>query len=99
MRWAGDGSLSNLLVELSPVGGKTPPTRLSSLIVFPRIGWLVCACQPADAQLLVKGPLQAALRMESLGLDSPILEAVRALGIAEFTEPQVRAIPRILAGA
>src|SRR2546422_357058 len=54
---------------------------------------------PADAQLLVKGPLQAALRMESLGLDPPILEAVRALGIEEFTEPQVRAIPRILAGA
>ena len=37
--------------------------------------------------------------MESLGLDPPILEAVRALGIEEFTEPQVRAIPRILAGA
>src|SRR3989441_89068 len=37
--------------------------------------------------------------MESLGLDPPILDAVRALGIDEFTEPQVRAIPRILAGA
>jgi len=37
--------------------------------------------------------------MESLGLDRPILDAVRALGIDEFTEPQVRAIPRILAGA
>src|SRR5256885_2224505 len=37
--------------------------------------------------------------MESLGLDAPILDAARALGIDEFTEPQVRAIPRILAGA
>ncbi|HWM49842.1 MAG TPA: DEAD/DEAH box helicase, partial [Thermoplasmata archaeon] len=37
--------------------------------------------------------------MKSLGLDPPILDAVRALGIDEFTEPQVRAIPRILAGA
>src|SRR3989441_7883662 len=37
--------------------------------------------------------------MESLGLDPPILDAVRALGIEEFTEPQVQAIPRILAGA
>src|SRR3989442_6515653 len=37
--------------------------------------------------------------MESLGLDSRILEAVRALGIETFTEPQERAIPRILAGA
>src|SRR2546423_10399028 len=37
--------------------------------------------------------------MESLSLDPPILDAVRALGIDEFTEPQVRAIPRILAGA
>jgi ATP-dependent Lhr-like helicase len=37
--------------------------------------------------------------MNTLGLDAPILDAVRALGIDEFTEPQVRAIPRILAGA
>src|SRR5437870_13578704 len=37
--------------------------------------------------------------MESLGLDSRILEAVRALGIETFTEPQERALPRILAGA
>jgi ATP-dependent helicase Lhr and Lhr-like helicase len=37
--------------------------------------------------------------METLGLDLPVLEAVRALGIETFTEPQVRAIPRILAGA
>jgi len=37
--------------------------------------------------------------MESLGLDPPILDAVKALGIDEFTEPQVQAIPRILAGA
>ena len=37
--------------------------------------------------------------MESLGLDPPLLDAVRALGIEEFTEPQIRAIPRILAGA
>src|SRR5947207_1209025 len=49
-------------------------------------------------QLLVRGALQATF-MESLGLDPPILDAVRALGIDEFTEPQVRAIPRILAGA
>jgi len=37
--------------------------------------------------------------MEALGLDASILDAVRALGIEEFTEPQIRAIPRILAGA
>src|SRR5437773_11518310 len=37
--------------------------------------------------------------MESLGLDPRILDAVRALGIETFTEPQERAIPRILAGA
>src|SRR3989442_3938672 len=37
--------------------------------------------------------------MESLGLDSRILEAVRALGIETFTEPQERALPRTLAGA
>src|SRR6184192_2024619 len=37
--------------------------------------------------------------MESLGLAPPILDAVKALGIDEFTEPQVQAIPRILAGA
>ncbi|HYY48872.1 MAG TPA: DEAD/DEAH box helicase, partial [Thermoplasmata archaeon] len=37
--------------------------------------------------------------MDALGLDPPILEAVRALGIEEFTEPQARAIPRILKGA
>ena len=37
--------------------------------------------------------------MDSLGLDPPIIAAVQALGIDEFTEPQVRAIPRILAGA
>ncbi|MGI0149226.1 MAG: DEAD/DEAH box helicase [Thermoplasmata archaeon] len=37
--------------------------------------------------------------MEALGLDPLILDAVRALGIEEFTEPQIRAIPRILAGA
>src|SRR3989454_10602496 len=49
-------------------------------------------------QLLVPATLQAA-GMESLGLDSRILEAVRALGIETFTEPQERAIPRILAGA
>src|SRR5205809_3204823 len=49
-------------------------------------------------QLLVRGALQATF-MESLGLDRHILDAVRALGIDEFTEPQVRAIPRILAGA
>src|SRR2546423_1816521 len=37
--------------------------------------------------------------MESVGLDPPILDAGRALGIDAFTERQVRAIPRILAGA
>jgi len=37
--------------------------------------------------------------MEDLGLDARILAAVRRLGIETFTEPQVRAIPRILAGA
>jgi ATP-dependent Lhr-like helicase len=37
--------------------------------------------------------------MDALGLATPILDAVRALGIEEFTEPQTRAIPRILAGA
>src|SRR2546425_253391 len=36
--------------------------------------------------------------MESLGLDPRIIDAVRALGIETFTEPQERAIPRILAG-
>src|SRR3990170_1278379 len=37
--------------------------------------------------------------MESLGLDPRILEVLRELGIDAFTEPQVQAIPRILAGA
>ncbi|MCI4371398.1 MAG: DEAD/DEAH box helicase, partial [Thermoplasmata archaeon] len=37
--------------------------------------------------------------MDALGLDASILDAARASGIEEFTEPQVRAIPRILAGA
>ncbi|HYT01004.1 MAG TPA: DEAD/DEAH box helicase [Thermoplasmata archaeon] len=37
--------------------------------------------------------------MNGLGLDSRLLEAVSALGIESFTEPQERAIPRILAGA
>src|SRR5438552_10405468 len=36
--------------------------------------------------------------MESLGLDARIIDAVRALGIETFTEPQERAIPGILAG-
>src|SRR6059036_439561 len=49
-------------------------------------------------QLLVPAALEAA-GMESLGLDSRILETVQALGIETFTEPQERAIPRILAGA
>src|SRR5436309_2981 len=49
-------------------------------------------------QLLVPATLEAA-GMESLGLDSRILETVQALGIETFTEPQERAIPRILAGA
>ena len=37
--------------------------------------------------------------MESLGLDPRILEVLRELGIESFTDPQVQAIPRILAGA
>ena len=37
--------------------------------------------------------------MDHLGLEPRILEAVRALGIEAFTEPQERAIPRILSGA
>lgn len=37
--------------------------------------------------------------MEDLGLDPRILDAVRELGIEAFTEPQRRAIPRVLAGA
>src|SRR3989449_10807947 len=37
--------------------------------------------------------------MESLGLDPPVLEGVGALGIDGVTEPQVRAIPRIVGGA
>src|SRR5437879_9973465 len=49
-------------------------------------------------QLLVPATLEAA-GMESLGLDPRILETVQALGIETFTEPQERAIPRILAGA
>src|SRR2546430_208264 len=49
-------------------------------------------------QLLVPAALEAA-GMESLGLGSRILETVQALGIETFTEPQERAIPRILAGA
>jgi len=36
--------------------------------------------------------------MQDLGLDARILDAARALGIEEFTEPQLRAIPPILAG-
>jgi ATP-dependent Lhr-like helicase len=36
--------------------------------------------------------------MESLGLDPRILEVLRELGIEAFTDPQVQAIPRILAG-
>src|SRR5438445_752229 len=48
-------------------------------------------------QLLVPATLEAA-GMESLGLDPRIIDAVRALGIETFTEPQQRAIPRILAG-
>lgn len=38
-------------------------------------------------------------RMESLGLDPRLLEVLREMGIESFTEPQVQAIPRILAGA
>jgi len=48
-------------------------------------------------QLLVPATLEAA-GMESLGLDARIIDAVRALGIETFTQPQERAIPRILAG-
>jgi len=37
--------------------------------------------------------------MDDFGLEPRILEAVRALGIESFTEPQQRAIPRIRSGA
>src|SRR5881296_1071037 len=53
---------------------------------------------PLRPQLLVPGTPQA-VGMESLGLDPRIIDTVRALGIETFTEPQERAIPRILAGA
>src|SRR2546427_11079188 len=36
--------------------------------------------------------------MENLGLHPPILEALAKLGFHEFTEPQRRAIPRIMEG-
>src|SRR2546426_7693158 len=36
--------------------------------------------------------------MESLGLDSRIIDALAKLGFHEFTEPQRQAIPRIMAG-
>ncbi|HYS70832.1 MAG TPA: DEAD/DEAH box helicase, partial [Thermoplasmata archaeon] len=36
--------------------------------------------------------------MQDLGLDPRVTEAARAIGIEEFTEPQLRAIPPILAG-
>src|SRR2546428_13865370 len=36
--------------------------------------------------------------METLGLHPRILEALGTLGFQEFTEPQRRAIPRIMAG-
>jgi len=36
--------------------------------------------------------------VQDLGLDPRIIDAANALGIQEFTEPQLRAIPRILAG-
>src|SRR6266540_1376222 len=38
------------------------------------------------------------LAMEDLGLHPPILEALTKLGFEEFTEPQRRAIPRIMEG-
>ena len=37
--------------------------------------------------------------MESLGLDPRILTVLQEMGIESFTEPQVQAIPRILAGS
>ena len=37
--------------------------------------------------------------MDSLGLDLRILDVVKEMGIESFTEPQVQAIPRILAGS
>ena len=46
---------------------------------------------------MARGPFRPV--MEALGLDARVLEAVQALGIESFTEPQRRAIPRILAGA
>src|SRR2546427_12986876 len=56
------------------------------------------ACRSARGrQLLVPAALEAA-GMESLGPHPRIIDAVRAPGIEGFTEPQERAIPRILAG-
>ncbi len=77
----------------------TPPTQLSTLIIFVRTT-SNSRLRMADRneQLLVPGSLQAPA-MQDLGLNSAIVEAVRALGIETFTEPQTRAIPRILAGA
>src|SRR3990170_4477646 len=43
-------------------------------------------------------PVRPRASMQDLGLDARILDAARALGIEEFTEPQVRAIPEIMAG-
>src|SRR3972149_1707699 len=43
-------------------------------------------------------PVRPRASMQDLGLDARILDAARALGIEEFTEPQLRAIPPILAG-
>src|SRR3990170_5548948 len=43
-------------------------------------------------------PVRPRASMQDLGLDARILDAARALGIEEFTKPQLRAIPPILAG-
>src|SRR5205823_6248703 len=97
----GEGGRRRLTLEPRvvplPVRGKTPAPRLSTLIIFSRRPPEPARRSPGE-QLLVRGALQAT-SMESLGLDPPILDAVKALGIEEFTEPQLQAIPRILAGA
>src|SRR3970040_1861106 len=42
--------------------------------------------------------VRVGIPVQDLGLDPRIIDAANALGIQEFTEPQLRAIPRIRAG-
>src|SRR3990172_4467268 len=62
----------------------TPWRRLSGLIIF------------SMRSLFSGGPLGET--MDALGLDPRILDALRELGIEDFTEPQTSAIPQILEG-